>query len=95
MLQNVKPHQYCQAIVLSLDEFRDLVYELCGTDHIDVDYDGYDLTLCGKYGDSGDIKQALSKHFGIEIDSIHTDRTEHIGVWIAFKDREVRKENKK
>ena len=86
MLQNVRPYQWKRVIVLGLEEFRDLVYDLCGTDNIDVDYDGYDLTLCGKNGDSSDIKEALNKHYGIEIESIHADHTEYVGVWIAFGD---------
>lgn len=89
-MKNAKNSQLVNCIVMSLDEFRDLVYELCGDDQIDVDYDGRNLTLCGKCGDSSDIKAALEKHFDITIDTIHTDDSEYIGVWIAFKEREVK-----
>lgn len=85
ILKNVKQSQVVTSIVMSLDEFRELVYDLCGTEKIDVDYDGTDLTLCGKYGDSSDIRAALNKHFDIEIESIHADNSCHIGVWISFK----------
>ncbi len=86
-MKNVTQNQLKKAIFYTLDEFRNLVYELCGDDaDVDFDYDG--LSFNDSDGNSQGVISALEEYFEVTITSIHADDCDYVGVWIIYKEEE-------
>ena len=87
-MKNVKPNQLKKAIFYTLDEFRELVYELCGEDaDVDFDYDG--LSFSDGDGNYQGVTEALEEYFNVTITSIHADDCDYVGVWIIYREEET------
>lgn len=85
-MQNVRPENLKTAIFTTLDEFRNLVYELCG-ENSDVDYDYDGISFGDEDGNSEPVIEKLCEHYGVkEITSIHADDCDMVGIWIIYKE---------
>lgn len=90
-MKNVRENQLKKCIFMELDEFISLVERL--TDGLQtVEYeDGVYLISTDKadetdtYWNEG-ITETLSKYFGVEVTSFHSDNCEYVGVWICYKE---------
>ena len=84
-MKNVRQTQLKKAIFCTLDEFRDIVYDICG-DNADVDFDYDGLSFNDGDGNYQGVIDALEKYFDVTITSIHADDCDYVGVWIVYKE---------
>ena len=86
-MKNVKNNQLKTCIYLTSDEFTDIVNEILD-DVEDVEYalDGFTIYTTNDVADVDELHEALRKYFDVkEIESVHTDHCEYVGVWITYK----------
>lgn len=90
-MKNVRESQLKKCIFMELDVFTKLIEDI--TDGLlTVEYeDGIYTTSTQKAEDTDtwwneNILETLSKHFDVEVTSLHSDNCEYVGVWICYKD---------
>jgi hypothetical protein len=90
-MKNVKDSQLKKCIFMELDGFTNIIEKI--TDGLlTVEYeDGVYMTHSQKAADTDtwwneDILKTLSRYFGVEVTSFHSDSCEYIGVWICYKE---------
>ena len=95
-MQNIKANQLQKAIVLSKDEFVEILRDLFGeATNCSIDYDSiyiYIGEITDGWDDDGhedlaveEVCEALSKFFDVEVTSYHADSAEYTEIWIAYK----------
>lgn len=90
-MKNVRKNQLKKCIFMELDKFTSLVERL--TDGLQtVEYeDGIYLISTDKadetdtYWNEG-MTETLSKYFGVEVTSFHSDSCDYVDVWICYMD---------
>lgn len=90
-MRNVKEHQLKKAIVLSVEEYEEVLHEIFGVRiivHADLDGIWYEFENDNEYNE--DIDTALVENLAIyfdvnEITSIHCDDCDYCGIWIIYQ----------
>ena len=90
-MKNVKESQLKRCIFMVLDEYSELILNLTdGLLEVEHEVDGlyHDHTEKADNTDTywnEDLLVTLSKHFDVEVTSVHSDCCEMPGVWICYK----------
>ena len=90
-MKNVKENQLKKCIFMELETFTDMIEKITdGLLTVECE-DGIYMTNSQKAGDTNtwwneDILETLSKHFDVEVTSLHSDNYEDVGVWICYKE---------
>lgn len=97
-MKNVKPHQMKKCIFLTQSELEVVLSEILQKT-VTANVSLYGLDVCTEDEHSDDIDNcaicdALSKHFDVQVTSIHIDDCDlrlgfTVGVWVAYEDKEV------
>lgn len=90
-MKNVLENQLRQCILMSFDEFKDLVEEL--TNGLATAHDKFEIYISETskaiksktYWDK-EMVDTLSEYFGVTVTSFHSDNFTPSGVWICFKE---------
>lgn len=92
-MNNVNKSQLKKCIFMPIDEYKDLVLELTdGLQKAVYEIDGlyYEHTEKAEETETyhnENITETLSRHFDVNVTSVHADDCEYIGVWICYKDK--------
>lgn len=90
---NKKDRQLRNCIFLTFDEYKSLIFELTdGLKQVLYEYDGIYYTNTKEANNTqtywnGDIEDALSKYFDVEVTSVHADDCDcgYLGIWICYR----------
>lgn len=89
-MKNVRPDQLKKVIFLTqtgLEVALSKVLQETVTANVSL----YGLDVCTEDDGVDDraICDALSKHFDVQVTSIHIDDCDHVGVWVVYEEKEV------
>lgn len=92
-MKNVRPDQRKTCIFLTQTELEAVLSEILQKT-VTANVSLYGLSVCTEDEHSDDVDDCvicdmLSKHFDVQVTSIHIDDCDHVGVWIVCKDKEV------
>lgn len=88
-MQNVRPTQLKTAIILTLDEYKEVVNTVAPHTYIHCETDGlwYERDEGFPEIEEDELRHMLAPHFGVaEITSIHIDDCDYVGVWLIYKE---------
>ena len=86
-MKNIRNNQLKTCIYLTAEEFTDIVGEILdNVESVEYALDGFIVYTTDDVADVDELHEALRKYFGVkEIESVHTDHCEYVGVWIVYK----------
>lgn len=89
-ITNIKSYSLKYCIFMPIEEFEELILELTdGLKQVCYETDGifYDDTKKVDETDTywnEDMNETLSRHFRVNVTSVHADDSEHLGIWICY-----------
>ena len=79
-MKNVRDYQLKKCIFMDYDMFKQEAKKIFGNNVVvECDYEGISIDY------DGNILEALSEYYGVEVTSIHIDDCDIIGVWIVYR----------
>ena len=90
IIKNVNKYQLKKCILLTLDEYKKILFKIFGGTNIIVYYDLYGLCVYRSENydqlSTEELNNKLVKYFDVkQVTSIHIDDCDVTGVWIVYK----------
>ena len=82
-MKNVRENQLKKCIFFLYDEFEEVIKDFGIS--AEIDYDGIIFTKGTEDINNEAVYAILSKHFDVDVTSIHCDDCDYIGVWVVYK----------
>lgn len=82
-MKNVRENQLKKCIFFLYDEFEEVIKDFGIS--AEIDYDGIAFAKGNEDINNEAVYAILSKHFDVDVTSIHCDDCDYIGVWVVYK----------
>ncbi|MCR4693216.1 MAG: hypothetical protein K5664_04985 [Firmicutes bacterium] len=82
-MKNVRENQLKKCIFFLYDEFEEVIKDFGIS--TEIDYDGIAFAKGNEDINNEAVYAILSKHFDIDVTSVHCDDCDYIGVWVVYK----------